>query len=776
MSTVDRIASSRASHGVSVTRSVDAAPPAPVAPLLLPRRPGFEPNHGQWPDAVRFTARDGAITIALTPEAAVWQFRAGPTREVQTLRMRWLGGNPLAVIGSGATGARVHRYHGADESTWHSDIPLYARVTYREVYPGIDLVFHDERGTLEYDFIVSPGADPGQIRLTFEGVEHLSLSATGELELGNPRVIRHHAPIVSQHKAGAVDPVPGRYVIGPGADASGPVLAFAVGAYDPTATLVIDPSVTYSTTVVDDGVNQHSVLGMAVDRDGSIWLAGATTSKTFPISDDAIDQTFLPEDFDEGFALKLDPAGALVYATYLGGRLFDGAGGIAIDGDGNVFIAGTTISDDFPTTLNAYQPELASAGTEDNFLVKLDSSGRLVASTYFGGNSRDLFPAGGRGFPGAAVALAGDGGVYLAGGTISTDLPASQGHQRQFGGGSQDAFLAKFTSSLGFERCTYLGGTNNEGAYRIALDASDNVYLLGAAARLFGESWSFPVTPGAYLTAPSGDPLLFVAKFDPGGALAYATFLGPDAGDGNLFENQGDIAVDAAGNAYVVGVTGSATYPVTPGAFQTNLRGFSDLFVSKLDPTGARLVYSTYFGGSAAEYGDGDVGVRIVVNAEGQAYIAGHTDSLDLPEKDAFEPTKSGRFITKLDASGTDFVYSSYLRFQNMSIDALALAPSPSGDGAAGATGTVAVYVAGPTVEPRGLAVIGIDESTTPAECPGDCDGDGFVRVNELVAGVRVALEQAAVATCMSFDTDGDGRVSVNELVRGVGSLLRGCG
>jgi hypothetical protein len=364
--------------------------------------------------------------------------------------------------------------------------------------------------------------------------------------------------------------------------------------------------------------------------------------------------------------------------------------------------------------------------------------------------------------------------VYLASGSVSTDLPTAGGHQRQYGGGSQDAFLARFTSDLDFELCTYFGGSNNDGVFRAETDAAGNVYLLGLAARLFGAQWSLPVTPGAYQTNPTGDPLPFVVKFDAAGALQYATFLGPDAGDQSSFTYLADLAVDDAGNAYIVGVTESGTNPVTPGAFQTTLNGFSDLYVSKLDPTGATLLYSTFYGGSQAEMANGSPGLGITVDADGQAYVIGHTVSLDLPQKDAFEESRSGRFIAKFNSAGTDLVYASYLRFQNMGLDNIALAPMAEGSGAGTAGGNATVFIAGPTIDPRGFAVIGIDE--TPAACTGDCDGDGVVRVNELVAGVRIALEQAAVSTCASFDEDMDGRVTVAELVRGVAALLRGCG
>lgn len=749
-------------------------PPQPATVVnrsTLPRRPGFEPNRGQWPAPVRFAAQDGAVQVFLTHTEAVWSVTAtgadGLARR-DSARMQWLGARSLPeIVGSAPTAARVHRYHG--RNGWQQDLPLYARATYRDLYDGIDLVFHDERGVLEYDFVVTPGADPRRIRFTLSGMGDVRVDAQGDLYLGEHLV--HRAPFVYQETPTGSRTVRGRYVVTSSPEGVSEI-AFALDPYDRSRALIIDPRVTYTKSVVDEGL--YFVTGMAVTADRSIWLAGWTTSRTFPFTDDAPDKFMSLDEFDEGFALKLDPAGELIYATYLGGTNVDGVGDLALDDDGNVYLSGTTISTNFPVTPSAFQPELAGPGTEDNFLAKLDSAGRLLHATYFGGNGRDLFPSAGRGFPGAAVALGNNGSVYLAGGTGSTDLPTAGAHQPEYGGGTQDAFLARFTADLDFELCTYFGGQNNEGVFRAEVDSEGNVYMLGLAARLFGQQWALPVTSGAYQTNPSGDPLPFLVKFGAGGAVVYATFLGPDGGDASAFNYLADLAVDAAGNAYVAGITEVGTYPTTPGAFRTTLSGFSDAYVSKLDPTGATLLYSTFYGGTQAETANGAPGVGITVGTAGEAYVIAHTASLDLPQKDSFEPTRSGRFIAKLNADGTDLVYASYLRFQNMGLDAIALAPAGEGGGAGSTGGNATVFIAGPTIDPRGFAVIGIDES--PAACTGDCDGDGVVRVNELVAGVRIALEQAALSTCQSFDDDGDGRVTVAELVRGVNALLRGCG
>lgn len=531
------------------------------------------------------------------------------------------------------------------------------------------------------------------------------------------------------------------------------------------------PRVEYDVTIPVAGLGFNIVTGIVVDRDGNIWLAGTTTNKNFPITDDAIDDQFPPGDFDEGFVVKLDASGELLYATYLGGSTVDNVGGLALAADGGVVVAGTTISDDFPVTPDAYQTVRQGIGTEDAFLVKLDSDGQLVRATYFGGNGRDLYPRD-RGGPTAAVAVASDGAVYLAGGTGSTDLPTVDGDQPGYGGGTQDAFVARFGSDLSFERCTYFGGPNNDGAYRVALDDADNVYLLGVAQRIFGAQWGLPVTEGAYQTDPSGDPLLFVASYDPSGAKRWATFLGPDDGDSNLGQFDGDLAVAGDGTVYVATSTGSATYPVTGNAYQSNLRGFTDLAVSVLDASGASLLYSTYLGGGANEQPDGPPGVRLGIDAEGAAYVAGYTFSTDFPLRNPLTPTTNGPVFAKLDTTSGELSYSTVVP-----IGPVAVTVVSDSDAAALTTGAAAIaYIGGTRFEPAGIGAISLVESTGGGECAGDCNGDGSTRINELIIGVRIALNDATVDVCPSFDGNADGRVTINELIAGVRSSLEGCG
>ncbi len=529
------------------------------------------------------------------------------------------------------------------------------------------------------------------------------------------------------------------------------------------------PRIEYDATVPIAGIGFNIVTGVVVDPDGNVWLAGTTTNRDFPITDDAADTQFLPGDFDEGFVAKLDASGELVYATFLGGSNVDNLGGIALTAEGGVVVAGATISDDFPITPGAYQSLRAGVGTEDAFLTLFDADGRLLESTYFGGNGRDLYPRG-RGGPQAAVAVASDGSIYLAGGTSSTDLPAQFGDQRDYGGGTQDAFLARFGSDLSFQTCTYLGGANNDGAYRVALDADDNVYLLGLAQRIFGAQWGFPVTAGAYQTDPTGDPLLFVASYDPTGAKRWATFLGPDEGDTFLGQFDGDLAVDRAGNVVVAATVGSVNYPVTDNAFQSSRLGFTDLVVSVLAADGASLLYSTYLGGSAGEQPDGPPGVRVGVDSEGAAYVAGFTFSIDFPRRQPLTTAMTGPVFAKLDTTTGELLYSSGVPIGPVAVTVV----ESSSAALSTSTGPIA-YIGGTRFEPPGIGAISIADTTGGGECAGDCNGDGSTRINELIIGVRIALAQSTVAACPSFDGNGDGRVVISELIAGVRSSLQGC-
>jgi len=352
--------------------------------------------------------------------------------------------------------------------------------------------------------------------------------------------------------------------------------------------------------------------------------------------------------YDTTQPLIIDPV-VLSYSTYLGGGSGNGNDkgfAIAVDADGNAYVTGNTTSTNFPTTSGAFQPTLD--GANDVFVTKLNPTGSaLVYSTYFGGSGGEA---------GAGIAVDGAGYAYVTGSTTSGNFPITDGAFQTMSpdspSGGHDGFVTKLDptgSSLIYS--TYLGGSNLDDCFSLAVDATGNAYVTGW-------TWStdFPLTLGAFHTVPGR---IFVTKLNStGSALVYSANLG-GAGD-----DQGwGIAVDANGNAYVTGNTGSATFPTTAGVFQLTFGGgSSDAFVTKLNPAGSDLVYSTYFGGS-----DSDGGRGIAVDADGNAYVTGNTGSTDFPTTGgAFRSTFSGGassdiFTTKFDPTGSTLIYSTYL-------------------------------------------------------------------------------------------------------------------
>jgi hypothetical protein len=345
--------------------------------------------------------------------------------------------------------------------------------------------------------------------------------------------------------------------------------------------------------------------------------------------------------YDRKYSLTIDPE--LSYSTYLGGYGDDGASGIAVDSSGNAYVTGTTVSSNFPTTPDALQPDFVGGGFHA-FVTKLNPEGSaLIYSTYIAGHGYDN---------GAAIAVDDEGNAYVTGSTTSIDFPVTpDAFQTSFHGDS-DVFVLKLNATgSALTYSTYLGGSSWDAAAGIALDKMGNAYVSGGTT-----STNFPTTDDAFRNKRAkGSSNAFVSKLNPAGsALIYSTYLGPDSSGYG-------IALDVDGNAYVTGFAGSRSFPTTSGAFQTKFGGSSDAFVSKLNPMGSALVYSTFLGGSNYDYGNG-----IAVDANGNAYITGPTSSTNFPTTpDALQTTFGGgysdAFVSKLNSTGTALVYSTYL-------------------------------------------------------------------------------------------------------------------
>ena len=615
----------------------------------------FEANVAQTDEQVKFLSRGRGYALFLTSNEAVIalekpasqsrrpkgllgpkvvepQKEAGATSAV--LRMQLVAANwTRRVVGAEELPGKVNYFIGNDPSKWRTNVPTYAKVKYEGVYPGVDLVYYGNQGRLEYDFVVAPGADPNSIQLKFRGAGKLRVDNKGDLLLGAAgEEVRFQKPVVYQAANGKRKPVEGSYVM-----AAANSIGFRLGEYDHRQPLVIDPVLVYSTYLGGSGVFGNVGRGIAVDASGNAYVTGGTGSSNFPTAN-ALQPTLAGR--SNAFVTKINASGtALVYSTYLGGNLEDGGFGIAVDASGNAYVTGVTGSTNFPT-VNALQATLA--GDFDAFVTKINATGSaLVYSTYLGGNLGDV---------GSGIAVDASGNAYVTGVTGSTNFPTANALQSTLGG-SQNAFVTKINASgSALVYSTYLGGSGSNGdvGFGIVVDASGNAYVTGGTS-----SRNFP-TANALQSTLGGSSNAFVTKINASGsALVYSTYLG-----GGGVDHGYGIAVDASGNAYVSGFTSSTNFP-TANALQSTLGGSQNAFVTKINASGSALVYSTYLGGSAFDFG-----TDIAVDASGSVYVTGYSLSTNFPTSNAPQPTLAGRsnaFVTKISASGTALVYSTYL-------------------------------------------------------------------------------------------------------------------
>ncbi len=520
-----------------------------------------------------------------------------------TLSLEFAGAkSPAAVPGTKLPG-KVNYIHGNDPKNWQMGLSTYDRVTYPNLYPGIDLVYYGNQQEIEFDLAVKPGADPRAIRMKVGGGAKLAVDDSGDLRVGDSEV-RIALPKIYQEIDGAKKAIPGHYAL-----QGGDEVAFEIAAWDRTRPLVIDPA------VVGPGLTLSALLGgstgatfgehIALDSSGNIYVAGYTNAADF-VPGPGQFQTGT-NGTPDGFVTSISAAGKLVYSTYFGGSGTDEFFGIAVDSNGNAWVAGFTNSRDFPLK-NAAQP-VYGGGSDDAVVVKLTSSGALAFSTYLGGNALDSAPG---------IAVDGSNNAYVAGSTNGS-FPTTPGVIQSTFQGASDIFVTKYSSAGSVVYSTLLGGSGTDQGVGIAVDTAGNAYVTGNTA-----SSSFvPANPsgGAQAVYGGGSSDAFVAKLNPTAtALVYFTYLG---GTNSDFGQA--IALDSTGNAYIGGYTASAGIATT-GAAQTVYAGGNDGFAAKLNSTGTTFNYTTYLGGNRNDELRG-----LAIDGVGNAYVTGFTDSANLP-------------------------------------------------------------------------------------------------------------------------------------------------
>lgn len=645
---------------LAVAATGNAEPPEPTAPraqeILASQPIRFEKNLGQTDEQALFLSRGRGHLVFLTRDGAVLSLRApqaSPARgrgdqaragKVDVIRLRFLGANPEPVVeAEQPLGGPSHYLIGSDSPQWRTHVPNYARVEYREVYPGIGLAFYgtSER-QLEYDFVLEPGADLSRIRIRVDGARRLRVDDEGHLHIETRHgVLVQKAPIVYQDIEDMRRLLPGRYV-----RLGKREVGFAVDGYDPRERLVVDPVLQWSTYL--GGSVREDAQAVVADS-AFVYVTGSVVSTDFPITGGALDSTV--DGSGDAFVAKFPiGGGAPTYSTYLGGTGSDIGYGLAHDTTGAVVVVGQTSSPDFPRQAPA---QGTFGGVVDAFVTKLNTAGLPIFSTYLGGPEID-----------EAWDVWASASSYVVGRTASSSgFPITSLAFQAAHGGSFDAFLTRFNSAGAVNFSTYLGGSGSDWALGISMDNSNppGCDAGNPCPVLAGEtsSTNFPTQTAMF---PTFRGLVdgFVTKFNalpvtaPPATLAFSTYLG-----GTAVDQLRDVkVVNTSADVYVVGDSQSADFPLM-NAYQTTRRGPSDAVVAGFNRTGSVLQFSTYLGGSDFEQGFG-LGFN-----SGYISISGMTESTDFPVANPLQATFGGgindAFLTRFVPQACAVSFSTFL-------------------------------------------------------------------------------------------------------------------
>ena len=624
----------------------DAASRAKAAAEYSRMPMNFEWNQGQTDPQVKALARGRGYGLFLTNTESVLKLAPG-NQKGAVLRWKLMGSNPTPNVQPvDRLPASVNIFIGNDPSKWRKDVPVFGKVKYDTVYPGIDLIYYGTQEELEYDFVVAPGADPKAIRFAISGADKLRLDARGDLVMKTHfGEVRHHKPVIYQEVDGVRRGVDGHFVV------EGKQVAFAVGAYDRSRTLVIDPSLDFLTYT--GGSNNDMGKAVGVDNLGQTYYGGATASTDFPINSNAPYPTSGGGTTDAFFSVLLfqTPHGSKFFiSTYFGGTgadavtsmiLAPGSAGSTIP---EIYVGGTTSSTDLPT-VNPVQTQ--NAGGQDGFVAHLHFPNQILFASYLGGSGNDSING---------IGVDSLGGIVVAGSTTSTNFPVKNARQPNNAGGA-DAFVTRYNGSeTDYIFSTYLGGAGSEIANGLAVDglginATNNIYIAGfTTSTSFGAANRLSLQKG--IVANGSKAFVTVMSSDGSQALVSKQFGGSGTSSAT------GVAIDNSKNIFVTGFTNSTDFPVA-NAIQAAIGGKSDAFLTKFKSDGSML-FSTYLGGSGADQAN-----AVAVDSSGNAYVGGVTTSTNFPTKNPVQASNGGGagdgFVTEILANGSAIGYSTYL-------------------------------------------------------------------------------------------------------------------
>lgn len=613
-----------------------------IAPLMGNLPLFFLPNEGQTYPEILFTMKGPDFTLSFTGDMVIYSLPLDENSRIAVIQQFSESNPDMAVEGVNPLETRVSYFSGP-KSQWHANITPYGSLVYRDIYPGIDVIYRGEQGTAKREFVVHEGADPNRIRMIYNGATQVRMTGDGGLVIrAGSGEIRETAPVCYQEVDGIQVEIPCRFDVRDDGSVS-----FHIGRYDPSLSLMIDPMLAYCGYI--GGSNSDYSYGIAVDSSGNAYITGQTGSPQASFPEMVGPDLGFNGGNSDAFVAKVNPDGSrLVYCGYLGGNADDGGYGIAVDSSGNAYVTGYTWSTEttFPVVVG---PDLSQNGLSDIFVAKVNAAGTdLDYCGYIGGSDTEQ---------GEGIAVDSLGNAHLTGVTYSNQATFPETISTYQGEG--DAFVARVNpAGSGLTLCGYIGGYHYDKGSAIAVDPQCNTYLTGTT---LSDETSFLNVVGPDLTHNGGYDAFIIKTNAAGTGFDYSGFIGGEGDD----DGHG-IAVDYSGNAYITGSTDSTetTFPVFVGPDLTH-NGGEDAFVAKVCPWGNMLFYCGYLGGNAGDYGEG-----IAVDSARNVYVTGYTDSTEstFPVKKGPDISYNGgtdAFIAKVNFPGTDLVYCGYIGGMN---------------------------------------------------------------------------------------------------------------
>ncbi len=664
-----------------------------LSPLSLLAQFGngvFIENKGQWDPSIRFkTAIPGGhlelhtnrfIHHISNEQSLAHQHHETSNRiahEVITdsVSFQFIGTNASPTVSFEGPSTETYNYYlGKDRTKWTSGNKAFSKVTYHDLYDGIDLIYYYDKGILKYDLIIQPGADPSCIRYRYDGNVNLNFEDGCITAQSRISTITENRPVTYQVRNKQKISILSNYWL------SNNEVGFELGSYDPSLPLIIDPELIFST--FSGSVSDNFGYTACFDDEGSLYSGGIVFGNNFP----STNGTSFSGGTDIAI-LKYDSTGSqLDYATFIGGSSQDTPHSLIVNNNNELVILGTTGSFNYPVTENAYDTTYNGGEPfsifftnpynqgSDIVLTKLGPTGNLLASTFIGGSENDgilklldqLTPVNNLirnygDYMRGDVIVDADDNIFVASSSESADFPTTSTIQNTYGGGVSDAVVFSLSSDLTTLRwCSFLGGENEDAAYSIKIDTSKTVYVAGGT-----RSSNYPTTPSALFPTYRGNIDGFITRLDlTGDSILQSTYLGTTSYDQTYF-----IDIDETQSIFAFGQT-TGNYPITPGKYNNPN---SSQFIHKLTRNLDSTLFSTVFG--AGNLLPNISPTAFLANECGNLFLSGwggvtnnfgpynnsYTYGMPITENAMFPTTDGSDFyLMVLSADGSELLYATY--------------------------------------------------------------------------------------------------------------------